>query len=333
MGSNLFLALAINRLPGNKGWKKRRLLDLCRDIGDFQGFSRDYLSAQRSARYGGTVDSARLIADAETEIRRLEHLGIQCRILGNPDYPASLAMISDPPLVLYQRGCADFEGKPPVAIVGTRRPSGSGLREAYKLGLEFALAGYPVVSGLAFGIDKAAHEGALDGGGRTWAVLAGGLDRPSPFSHRSLATRILEQGGVLLGEIPPGGFPLKYAFPRRNRILSGLCRGCVVVQAPRKSGALTTAEFTLEQGRDLYVGSSGLTGPYSEGTRNLEDQGAPVIKRAGDVLADWGRYTDIRRIETVNAPSCSADMARLMRSELRGCVYRRYGGWFEYRGA
>ncbi|OQX29011.1 MAG: DNA protecting protein DprA [Spirochaeta sp. LUC14_002_19_P3] len=333
MDSRQLLVLAINRLPGTKGWKKHRLLLECRDMSDFQESAKQYLSGLRMARRTETVNVQRIISEAEVEIGCLEHWGIQYSVLGNSDYPPALAMISDPPFVLYRRGLVDFNGKPPIAIVGTRRPSGDGLREAYKLGLEFALAAYPVVSGLAFGIDKAAHEGALDGGGRTWAVLAGGLDRPSPFSHRSLATRILDKGGALLGEIPPGGFPLKYAFPRRNRILSGLCRGCITVQAPRKSGALTTAEFALEQDRDLYVGSSGITGPYSEGTRNLEEQGAPVVRSAGDVLADWGRFTDVRRVEAVGAPCSGADMAGLMRKELNGCLYRHYGGWFESRGA
>ena len=333
MERNLQFILAVNRFPGHRGWLKRRLLDECRDETDLLHASKLYRARQPESRRSKKIDVSRLLGEAEVEIRRLNRWNIRCNVLGDADYPANLTMIDDPPFVLYCRGGILQTDKPPIAIVGTRRPAAAGLRESYKLALEFALAGYPVVSGLAFGIDRAAHEGALDGGGKTWAVLAGGLDRPSPVSHRRLAASILDKGGVLLGEIAPGGFPAKYAFPRRNRILSGLCRGCVIVQAPGRSGALITADFALEQGRDLYVGSSGLSGLYSEGTGNLERQGAPVVSGAADVLTDWGRLMDIRRIQPLPAPQSPSDLVRLLRSELNGRMFRHTGGWFEYRGA
>ncbi len=221
-------------------------------------------------------------------------------------------------------------GKPAVALVGTRRPSASALREAYRLALEFSLAEYPVVSGLAFGIDKAAHEGALDGPGPTWAVLAGGVDSPGPRSHRRLAARILEKGGALIGEMPPGEFPSKYAFPRRNRILSGLCRGCVVVQAPEKSGALITAAFALDQNRDVYVARSGLEGQASGGSRALEEQGAPVISSASDIMRDWGCHETIRRVKQISLPETPGELAGMMRQEMDGRLRGYMGGWFAY---
>jgi DNA processing protein len=153
------------------------------------------------------------------------------------------------------------------------------------------------------------------------------------MAHRRLASSILDKGGALLGEMPPGSFPVKYAFPRRNRILSGLCRGCIVVQAPEKSGALITADFALDQNRDLYVASSGMEGAASAGTRNLESQGAPVISGASDVMGDWGRFLDIRTVDTVAGPGGADDLVKMMKLELDGRLYRHMGGWFEYRGA
>lgn len=333
MNHNPLLLLAINRLPGHRGWLKNRIWTACRDENDLPAAIAEYQASRPSGRKTADISAGRLLRDAEIEIRRLKQYRIRYRILGEADYPASLAMIDDPPLLLYYRGEPVFDAKPGVGIVGTRRPSLPALRQAYQLGLEFALAGYPVVSGLAFGIDKSAHEGALAGCGKTWAVLAGGLDRPSPMAHRRLAAKILDTGGALLGEMSPGAFPAKYAFPRRNRILSGLSRGCIVVQAPEKSGALITADFALDQNRDLYIASSGMEGAASKGTRNLEMQGAPVISNASDVMSDWGRFLDIRAVDAVAGPGGAEDLVRMMKLELDGRLYRHMGGWFEYRGA
>jgi DNA processing protein len=327
------LILAVNRLPGHNGWLKHRILCSLRDRLDLPGAILEYGERRSSRSKGVLPTAAALLREADAESLRLKRGGIGFLSLGDTGYPSSLALIQDPPMVLYHRGSPDFTGKSAVALVGTRRPSAAAQRQAFHLGLEFSLAGYPVVSGLAFGIDRAAHEGALAAGGVTWAVLAGGLDRPGPFSHRPLAARILENGGALLGEIPPGMFPAKYAFPRRNRILSGLCRGCIVVQAPAKSGALITADFALDQNRDLYVAASGMEGPVSEGTRNLESQGAPVIFGAAEVMADWGRITDIRKVSPAGAPQDGDGLADMMKKELDGRLFRYMGGWFEYRGA
>jgi DNA processing protein len=266
MGRDSLLALALHRLPGTDGWLKRRILDSCRDTADLPVAIIEYSRARSSRARGALPDAETLLKTAELDLRRLEANDIRYRILGDADYPASLALIADPPLILFYRGKLPLDVKPPVALVGTRRPSAPAQRQAYRLGLEFALAGYPVVSGLAFGVDRAAHEGSLAACGTTWAVLASGLDRIGPLAHRPLAARILGKGGALVSEMPPGRFPEKYAFPRRNRILSGLCRGCVVVQAPAKSGALITADFALDQNRDLYVASAGLEGAASDGT-------------------------------------------------------------------
>lgn len=331
MRHELPLILAANRLPGHNGYPKLRLLEKCRDEADMRRAISLYMAGRNSRSRLASVDPDRLFLEAEAEEKKLKNWRINCLILGESGYPSNLAMIADPPLVLYCRGNFDTGSRAAIAVVGTRRPTARSRREAYRISLEFALASHPVVSGLAFGIDRSAHEGALDGGGSTWAVLAGGLDRPSPFSHRHIAARILDNGGALLGEIPPGGFPLKYAFPRRNRILSGLCKATLIVQAPKKSGALITADFALDQDRDLYVAESGLVGPNCEGTLNLESQGAPIIRCAADILLDWGIIADIPKIHALSSPCGPADLVRYMKLELDGHMYRNSGGCFEYR--
>jgi len=327
------LVLAINRFPGHNGWLKYKILKSLRDRKDLPVGIAEY-AAQRSSRSRSPLPTAdRVLYDAEAELRRLRGNSIGFFVLGNDDYPAPLTLISDPPLLLYHRGSPNFTAKSAIALVGTRRPSARALRQAFYLGLEFALNDYPVVSGLAFGVDRAAHEGALAAEGLTWAVLAGGLDRPSPYSHRSLASRILAKGGALIGEIPPGEYPGKYAFPRRNRILSGLCRGCVVVQAPQKSGALITANYALDQNKDLYVASSGLEGIATAGSAELAIQGAPIVHDASDVLADWGCSLGMAKVKRVKEPQGGEDLARMMKNELDGRLFRYMGGWFERRSA
>lgn len=331
MVHNQQLILAVNRLPGHNGRPKRQLLEQCRDERDLYDGITAYLRQGR--RQGRLVNFKSLLHEAEVEEKQLQRWGIGYALLGEASYPLNLAAISDPPLILYYRGNFNFKGKESCAIVGTRRPTARARREAYKIALEFSLSGYPVVSGLAFGIDRSAHIGALDGGGVTWAVLAGGLDRPSPYSHRPLASRILENNGALIAEMPPGQFPAKYAFPRRNRILSGLCKGCLIVQAPAKSGALITADFALDQNRDLYVASSGLYGPNSEGTENLEQQGAPIVQNAMDILNDWGFLPVTRPMRSLPAADCRDNLVLRMKLELNGTMYRHAGGCFEYCGA
>jgi DNA processing protein len=168
------------------------------------------------------------------------------------------------------------------------------MTQAYDISRALGKAGVPVISGLALGIDAMAHRGNLEGGAPTVAVLGSGLDEVYPGSNRPLARRIVEQGGVLVSEYPPGTLPRKWHFPARNRIISAFARGVLIIEAPRNSGALITARFALEQGRDLWVGSAGLvTGPETfsplgEGTRKLVEEGARVIASAGDILAEWG---------------------------------------------
>jgi len=207
-------------------------------------------------------------------------------------YPPLLREIFDPPSFIYCRGQLPNPEKPAVAIVGTRRPSAAASMQAYTLGREFARAGITVISGLALGIDALAHRGCLDGGGCTTAVLGSSVDEVYPASNRDLARRILKAGGSLLSEYIPGTKPRKHYYPQRNRIISGLARATVIVEAPAASGALYTAHFALEQGRDIFVASSGIASLQGEGTKHLAGEGCPVISHAVEVLAEWGMAPD-----------------------------------------
>jgi DNA processing protein len=218
------------------------------------------------------------------------------------EYPPMLREIYDPPPVLFFRGRLPDPERPLVAVVGTRRPSAAAAAQAYDICRELGRRGLAVVSGLALGIDAMAHRGNLEGGGATVAVLGSGADEIYPSSNRPLAGRILESGGAILSEYPPGTGPRKWNFPARNRIISALARGTLIVEAPERSGALITARFALEQGRDLWVSSSGAAGMTAEGrgepaagfaiarragTIKLAEDGAGIIGSAADILGEW----------------------------------------------
>lgn len=225
-----------------------------------------------------------LLADRQ---RVLEGLGVTLLPIVGEQTP--LAAIPDAPLLLYGLGdLAALDGTA-VAIVGARRASRSGLELAGGLAFELARAGVTIVSGLALGIDAAAHRGALEGGGRTIAVLGSGVDRCQPVSNASLARALIDTGGLLLSEYPPGTAAAPYHFPERNRLISGLVIAVVVVEASARSGSLITARLALEQGRDVLAvpGQPGL--PNSAGTNRLLKAGAALVENAADVLNAVGR--------------------------------------------
>jgi len=222
-------------------------------------------------------------------------------------YPPLLREMYDPPAVIYYRGCLPDPDKSMLGMVGTRRPSPEAANQAYTLAYGAGKAGLSVVSGLALGIDAMSHRGNLAGGVPGYAVLGSGVDEIYPSSNRALAKKILDSGGALLSEYPPGTKPSKWNFPARNRIIAALSRGVIIVEAPRKSGALITAAFALEQGRDLWVASSGLQEhQYSFlhdkiGTIKLASDGAEIIYSIGDVFEKWNiEFAD--NDDSVDAP-------------------------------
>jgi len=214
--------------------------------------------------------------------------------LGEKGSPPLLTAIADPPPELYYLGRLPDPDRPAVAIVGTRRPTPAALAQAYNLGRGFARAGVAVVSGLALGIDAMAHRGCVDAGGVTVAVLGSGIDNIVPVANRKLARRILELGGAVISEFPAGARIYKSNFPRRNRIISGFARGTIIVEAPEKSGALHTARFALEQGRDLWAGKAGVDSAKGEGLRKLVEDGCGVVGAASEILKEWKIQTEVR---------------------------------------
>jgi DNA processing protein len=204
-------------------------------------------------------------------------------------FPALLAAIHDPPPQLYLRGAGDVSllELPSVAIVGARACSSYGRSVARSLARELAAAGLAVVSGMARGIDGEAHRGALDGGGGTVAVLGCGVDRDYPAAHAELARRICEKG-LVVSEYEPGVEPAPWRFPARNRIIAGLCRATLVIEARERSGALITADFALEEGRDVLAVPGEITSSLSAGTNALLRLGATPVTCAADVLEGFG---------------------------------------------
>jgi DNA processing protein len=207
---------------------------------------------------------------------------------GRPGYPPLLAELHDPPARLYMRGGpAEILARPSVAIVGARSCSPYGAQVARELARELAGAGVVVVSGLARGVDGEAHRGALAAGGLTVAVLGCGIDRDYPRAHADLARRVSENG-LVVSEYPPGIEPSPWRFPARNRIVAGLAGATVVVEARSRSGALITADFALELGRDVFAVPGEITSGLSEGTNDLIRQGAIPLLAAEDVFEAMG---------------------------------------------
>ena len=224
---------------------------------------------------------------AERLAAALPHYGVVVLALPDRGYPPLLREIPDPPPVLFVRGRLDDRDDPAVAIVGSRRATTYGEAVARYLAEDLAGGGVTVVSGLARGIDTAAHQGALiPPGGRTLAVLGHGPDRVYPPENRALADAIAERG-ALLTEFPPGRRPRPHHFPRRNRLISALCRGVVVVEAAARSGSLITARLAAEQGREVYAVPGPITSPTSRGPNDLLADGAQPVRNALDIVSQF----------------------------------------------
>jgi DNA processing protein len=204
----------------------------------------------------------------------------------DPEYPAALKHIADPPPFLFVRGTMPVSGPPCVAVVGARAASEAGLRMGRRFGFELAAKGFAVVSGLARGIDGEAHQGALDAGGTTIAVMGCGIDVIYPAEHRKLTESILANRGALLSELPVGTPPIGENFPTRNRILSGLSLGVVIVEAAERSGSLITARMALEQDRQVFAVPGSPVSGKSRGSNRLLKDGAKLVECVEDVIED-----------------------------------------------
>lgn len=238
------------------------------------------------------ADRPMVVPDPREAYERMEALGVRLALHTSPEFPEALRHIPYPPFGIYLRGAAlpDITQAPStaktmaLAIVGTRRASDDGKRVTRSFARDLAAAGFTIVSGLAFGIDAAAHNGTLDAGGTTVAVLAGGLDGVYPHSHRGLAEKILASGGTLASEYPPGEPPFGYRFIERNRIISGVSRGVLVVEAPESSGALATARYAVEQNREVFVVPGSVSTSGFKGSHALIRQGAELVTSPDDIF-------------------------------------------------
>lgn len=217
----------------------------------------------------------------------LEWLGAAPRrrvmVLGDADYPHWLLQTADPPLLLFLDGRAELLAAPALAIVGSRRPTPQGVANARAFAAALSERGWAVVSGLAAGIDAAAHEGALTGPGSTIAVVGTGIDLVYPRAHRDLAARV-RQHGLMASELPLGAPPLAAHFPQRNRIIAGLARGTLVVEAALQSGSLITARVAAEAGREVFAVPGSIHSPLSKGCHALIRQGAKLVEIAQDIF-------------------------------------------------
>ena len=235
------------------------------------------------ARRGGAAKAVRICsrADAERELSAAHRAGVALVALGEPDYPMRLRMIDDPPPLLGVRGNIACLAQPIIALVGSRNASAAGLKFAERIARDLGEAGFIIASGLARGIDGAAHRASLASG--TIAVLAGGHERIYPPEHVGLAGQILDTGAAI-SERPLTWEPRAKDFPRRNRLISGLALGVVIVEAAQRSGSLITARMALEQGREVFAVPGSPLDPRCEGTNGLLKQGATLVTEAADVV-------------------------------------------------
>jgi DNA processing protein len=327
-GAQLFHLLALARIGFLSAREKLLLLDLFEEPGRIFTLSKGQLEILVGRRIRiEKFEASAYLRGAEADARALDGGSTRALFILDDGYPAQLAEIHDPPFLLFYRGMLPVFDLPCIGIVGTRNPTGSGRTAAFRLGLELSANGVPVVSGLARGIDYEAHSGSLEGKGASIAVLGNGIDSFSPKSSEGLGKRILESGGVVFSEYPPRTLPAKYRYPARNRIISGLSRSVVIVQAPCVSGALITAEYALDQGRELFVHRVGLYGREGEGTLRLAHEGAKKVERANDIFVEWGAM-DIEK-NGIGEPWVSgkekipagARLARILEAELSSsCV-------------
>jgi DNA processing protein len=236
------------------------------------------------ARRGGAARPGRICSeeDARTELTASTKLGVTLVAPGEAGYPPRLAVLDDAPPLLGVRGGADMLMRPVIAIVGSRNASGAGLKFAGTLARDLGEAGFVIASGLARGIDQAAHRASIESG--TVAVLAGGHDKVYPPEHEDLLATIIETGGAAISEMPLGHVPRARDFPRRNRLISGVALGVVVVEAAHRSGSLITARIAAEQGHEVFAVPGSPLDPRAAGTNDLIKQGATLTTEASDVI-------------------------------------------------
>ncbi len=278
--------LGFNLVPGIGPARLARLQSYCGSLeAAWHASSIDLAAAGLDARSSAALIATRARLDLDTELERVAAAGVDILCLDDATYPRLLREIPGAPPLIYVRGILGEADDWAIAMVGTRTPTTYGREAAFHLSSNLARAGVTIVSGLALGVDTLAHEAALQAGGRTLAVLGCGVDLPYPERNRRLAGRIIEQG-ALISDYPLGTLPVAANFPPRNRIISGLSRGVLVVEAGERSGALITVSFALEQGRDVFALPGPIFSRQSAGCNQLIRDGAALIRSAEDLLSE-----------------------------------------------
>ena len=308
--------VAVNMAAGIGPVRFQRLMDICGGArGAWEASDLELAAAGLERRTADSLRRLRQRTSPEAVTRRLAQLGIRALTLLDEEYPSNLREVADAPPVLFVRGRLLPQDARAVALVGTRRATAYGRSVAERLARDLAAAGVTVVSGLAKGIDTAAHLATLEAGGRTLAVLGNGLDQVYPPENGALARRIAEDSyGALISEFAPGVPPDAVNFPRRNRIVSGLSCGTVIVEAGERSGALITADFALEQGRDVLAVPGSIFNAMSVGANQLLRQGATPVTSAQDILEVVGAVGEAATPLAYQVPDMSALEARVWRA-------------------
>jgi DNA processing protein len=351
--SDLAAWIRLTLVPGLGGQGLRKLLAA-------HGLPQHVLAAGRralAAQVGEDLaDSILEIPDRDLLERAFEWAaqpGHQIITLADSSYPPQLLEIPDPPALLYVDGNIALLSRRSLAIVGSRNATPQGLANAEGFARHFSNAGLPIVSGLALGIDAAAHRGALDGGSSTIAVLGTGIDVVYPVRNAQLFEEIATHG-ALVSEFPVGTPPSRENFPRRNRVISGLSRGVLVVEAAISSGSLITARLAADQGRDVYAVPGSIHSPLAKGCHALIKQGAKLVESAEDLLGEFGdisapeatvvatAVTDVPLLECMGFDPCNVDKlcertgltpdkvsAMLLQLELEGRVMSLPGGAYQ----
>jgi len=296
--SNVDAWLALWRVKGVGAKTYLALLDVFKTPqAVFSATANDLKQAGLSAKIAENIKSFNW-SEIELDLKWLSRDDCHVMCWHDEDYPALLKEIPDPPPVLFIRGDRSLLGSLQIAMVGTRNPSPMALKTAHAFAKSFATFGLTVTSGLALGVDQAAHYGALEAAGGTIAVAATGLDRVYPARHKALAEEIIKTGAIV-SEFPVGTEPKPGYFPRRNRIISGLSLGVLVVEAAIKSGTLVTAKHAMEQGREVFAIPGSIHNPLSKGCHHLIRQGAKLIETAEDVLEDLGNLSLVSVADSV----------------------------------
>ncbi len=276
--------IAFNCVAGIGPARLTALMDLCGSIESAWNAPVQHLEAAGLDRRAiDNLVAVRQELDPQRELEKVARRGFDVRTQEDAGYPANLLHLPNSPPLLYVRGHLEQQDRLAVAVVGTRRVSAYGREVARKIGSELGLNGVTVVSGLALGVDAIAHAAALESGGRTIAVLGSGVDQIYPARNRKLALQIIENG-ALISEYPIGTKPEARNFPPRNRIISGMSLAVVVVEAAARSGALITASFAADQGRDVYAVPGSILSPGSDGCNRLIQDGAIPVTSPGDLL-------------------------------------------------